>query len=359
MGGGWADWLGRAIIFLVVSCPCALVLSVPLAYFAGIGGASRQGVLVKGAAALEVLAKVKTFVFDKTGTLTRGAFIVTAVHPEELSKEDLLCIAATAEGFSDHPISRSLKAAHVHVCPRVAVTSPREISGKGIAAEMEGKTVYVGNQKLMEDAGVAWHDCDRAGTVVHVALDGKYMGHIVITDELKPGAAELISELARLGVSQTALLTGDKLSVAKEVGAALGINKIAAELLPDGKVEEIERLLSEKQGALAFVGDGINDAPVLARADVGIAMGALGSEAAIEAADVVIMDDSPGKISLALRVALRTHRIVKENIIFALAAKAAVLVLGALGYAPIWLAVFADVGVSLLAVINSLRMLRP
>ncbi len=359
-GGTWSDWINRALIFLVVSCPCALVISVPLSFFGGIGGASREGILVKGANYLEVLSKVRTVVFDKTGTLTKGTFTVTAVHPEKISEKALLDIAALAESYSTHPIAASIVRAHGGHIDQSRITETEELSGRGIRAVIDGKTVYAGNGKLMDQAGAAWHECHQVGTVIHVAINGEYAGHIVIADEVKPDAKAAIAALKRAGVEKTVMLTGDIRRVGEAVGQALELDEIATELLPDQKVAAVERLLKQKRkgGSLAFVGDGINDAPVLSRADLGIAMGAMGSDAAIEAADVVLMDDQPSKIALAVRIARKTMRIVKENITFALGVKALVLALGALGLANMWFAVFADVGVMILAIINAARALQ-
>lgn len=358
--GAWNVWPGRALVFLVISCPCALVISVPLTFFGGIGGASRCGVLVKGANYLEALAKVDTMVFDKTGTLTRGSFLVTAVHPQKISEQQLLELAALAESYSEHPISQSLRTAYAKPIDATRVTDVEEIAGHGVSARVDGRAVSVGNSRFMERVGAVWRDCHRSGTIVHVAVDGAYAGHIVISDELKAGAAEAVAALKALGVRRTVMLTGDRQPVAEEVARALGIDEVRAELLPEGKVAAVEALLDApgRRGILAYVGDGINDAPVLSRADVGVAMGGLGSDAAIEAADVVLMDDRPEKLPIAIRIARRTRRIVTENIVFALAVKAAVLALGALGVADMWWAVFADVGVCVIAVLNAMRMLR-
>ena len=360
LGGGWSVRRGRAPGFLVISCPCALVISVPLTFFGGIGGASRCGVLVKGANYLEALAKVDTMVFDKTGTLTRGSFLVTAVHPQKISEQQLLELAALAESYSEHPISQSLRTAYAKPIDATRVTDVEEIAGHGVSARVDGRAVSVGNSRFMERVGAVWRDCHRSGTIVHVAVDGAYAGHIVISDELKAGAAEAVAALKALGVRRTVMLTGDRQPVAEEVARALGIDEVRAELLPEGKVAAVEALLDApgRRGILAYVGDGINDAPVLSRADVGVAMGGLGSDAAIEAADVVLMDDRPEKLPIAIRIARRTRRIVTENIVFALAVKAAVLALGALGVADMWWAVFADVGVCVIAVLNAMRMLR-
>ncbi len=356
--GGWADWIHRALIFLVVSCPCALVVSVPLSFFGGIGGASRAGILIKGANDLETLAKVDTVAFDKTGTLTRGVFQVDAVHPKELTADALLDIAAAAESRSNHPVAESIVAAHGgHIDP-ARLGAVRELAGMGLEAEVDGETFYVGNGKLMAQVGADWHECHLPGTVVHIARGREYLGHIVINDQLKPDAPEAIAALKRLGVKQSVLLTGDRQKVAEAVAKELGVDDLRAELLPAQKVEEVERLL-QSGAKLAFVGDGINDAPVLARADVGIAMGAMGSDAAIESADVVLMDDKPSRLPLAVKIARKTMRIVRENIGFALAVKFVILALGALGIADMWLAVFGDVGVLILAILNAMRCMLP
>ena len=358
--GGWADWLHRALIFLVISCPCALVISVPLSFFGGIGGASRKGVLVKGGNYLEALAKAQIVVFDKTGTLTKGVFNVTAIHPDKVSEGQLLEMAAMAECYSDHPISRSLREAYGKDIDVTRVTQVEELSGRGIRASVDGRRVHAGNDKLMEEIGVNWHPCHRVGTTVHVAVDGQYAGHIVISDEIKPDAAQAIHDLKAQGVEKTVMLTGDAKAVGESVARSLGLDQVHAQLLPADKVEQVEKLLGQKRagGTLVFVGDGINDAPVLSRADVGVAMGAMGSDAAIEAADIVLMDDQPGKIATAISIAKKTMRIVRQNIVFALAVKFLVLVLGALGLVGMWAAVFADVGVSVLAILNAMRALR-
>lgn len=358
--GGWSDWIHRALIFLVISCPCALVISVPLSFFGGIGGASKCGILVKGGNYLEVLAKTDTVVFDKTGTLTKGVFNVTAIHPDRYTEMQLLELAALAESYSDHPISRSLKEAYGKEPDTARVQDVQELSGRGVQARIDGQMVYVGNDKLMDQVGVCWHPCHRVGTTVHVAVEQTYVGHIVISDEIKQDAAQAINDLKAAGVSKTVMLTGDAKLVGEQVAQQLGLDEVYTELLPADKVEHVEQLLKQipPKGALAFVGDGINDAPVLSRADIGIAMGAMGSDAAIEAADVVLMDDQPSKIAVAIRIAKKTLRIVRQNIVFALAVKALVLVLGALGQANMWEAVFADVGVSVLAILNAMRALR-
>ncbi len=358
--GEWTEWIKRALTFLVISCPCALVISVPLTFFGGVGGASRRGVLIKGANYLEQLAKTDIAVFDKTGTLTRGTFEVTAIHPNQITEEELLELAALAESYSDHPISASLRAAWNRVLDKNRVTDVQEIAGRGIHALVDGRPIYAGNERLMADVHVESRPCHRQGTIVHVALDGVYMGHIVIADRVKEGSAEAIAELKALGVARTVMLTGDQSAVAQSVAKELGVDEVHAELLPGDKVEQVERLMKQKpEGAmLAFVGDGINDAPVLRRADLGIAMGGVGSDAAIEAADIVLMDDDPRKLPCAIRIARRTLRIANQNIIFALSVKAIILVMGAMGLANMWLAVFADVGVSFLAILNAMRAMR-
>lgn len=358
--GNWSEWINRALIFLVVSCPCALVISVPLSFFGGIGGASRQGILVKGGNYLEALAHVDTVVFDKTGTLTRGVFHVTAVHPRHVTSEELLEAAALAESYSDHPIARSLREAYGKPLDNSRLSSVEELSGRGVCAQIDGKKVCVGNHKLMAESGSECHRCHRIGTLVHVSIDGQYAGHIVISDEIKEDAPETIAALRQLGVKKSVMLTGDAKEVGEDTARRLGLEEVYAELLPADKVERVEALLAEKspKSRLAFVGDGINDAPVLSRSDVGIAMGAMGSSAAIEAADIVLMDDKPSKIPTAIRIARKTLRIVRQNIVFALGIKGIVLVLGALGLANMWIAVFADVGVSVIAILNAMRALR-
>lgn len=358
--GDWVGWVQKALIFLVVSCPCALVISVPLSFFGGIGGASRQGILVKGGNYLEVLANTEIVVFDKTGTLTKGVFNVTAIHPEEYSESGLLEMAALAESYSDHPISRSLKEAWGQELDASRVGEVEELSGRGVRARVDGKTVCAGNDKLMEDIGVKWHPCHHVGTTVHVAVEGKYTGHIVISDEVKPDAKEAIAALKAQGVKKTVMLTGDAKAVGESVAKDLGLDEAYTQLLPGDKVDRVEALLSEKspKGKLAFVGDGINDAPVLSRADIGIAMGALGSDAAIEAADIVLMDDKPSKIAKAMEISQRTLRIVRQNIVFALAVKLLVLALTPFGIANMWEAVFADVGVMVIAILNASRALQ-
>ncbi len=360
MDGRWADWGMRALSFLVVSCPCALVISVPLSFFGGVGGAGKRGILVKGSNYLEALAKADIVVFDKTGTLTRGIFHVTVVHPDQISEEELLRIAATVENASDHPIGRSICAGYHGSLALEQLSDVCELPGQGMSAVLDGETVSVGNEKLMRSLGVELPDCPHAGTVVHVARGGVYLGHIVISDQIKEGAEEAVSALKREGVRKTVILTGDSQAVAQEVAAKLGVDEAHAQLLPAQKVEQVERLLNEKRpgGTLVFAGDGINDAPVLTRADVGVAMGALGSDAAVEAADVVLMDDDPRKLATAIRISRRTLAITRQSIVFALAVKLLVLVLVAAGVANMWWAVFADVGVSVLAILNAMRALR-
>lgn len=356
-GASFSTWLYRALMFLVVSCPCALVISVPLAFFGGLGGASRKGILIKGSNFMDTLAKTKTVVFDKTGTLTEGVFEVTAVHPEVLDKfeDNLLHLAAHVESYSTHPIAAALRNAYPAENDGCEVSEVEEIAGKGVKAKVNGSVVAVGNSSLMDMIGAAWHPCHHSGTIVHVAVDGTYAGHIVISDRIKADSAEAIKALRDAGVDKTVMLTGDMEEVGKAVAEELGLSEYHAQLLPAEKVAEVQKLLGE--GTLAFVGDGINDAPVLARADVGIAMGALGSDAAIEAADVVLMDDKPSKIATAINIARRTIRIAKENIWFAIGVKILVLILASLGLATMWMAVFADVGVTVLAVLNSMRTL--
>ena len=359
--GAWSDWILRGLTFLVVSCPCALVISVPLSFFGGIGGASKLGILVKGSNYLELLAHVDTAVFDKTGTLTSGTFNVVAVHPESgVDPDYVLSMAAHAESFSDHPIAISVRAAYSGDIDREKIEEAHEESGHGVSARVSEHLVLVGNDRLMAEHGTAWHNCDLTGTILHVAVDGEYVGHIVIADVVKEDAATAIADLHAAGVRRCVMLTGDRQDVAEAVASRLGIDEVRAQLLPQDKVEAVEHLLeSEKDGArLAFVGDGINDAPVLMRADVGIAMGAMGSDAAIEAADVVLMDDKPSKIAQAMRVARKTMRIVWENIVFALGVKLLILVLAAFGIANMWLAVFGDVGVAMIAILNAMRCMR-
>ena len=355
----WGEWIYRALTFLVISCPCALVISIPLSFFAGIGGASREGVLVKGSNYLEALSQTRYVVFDKTGTMTQGVFEVSGVYHNQMPEDKLIEYAAYAESFSSHPISKSLKNAYGKEIDRTRVTDVEEISGKGVVARVDGVPVAAGNHKLMEELGLGWKECDQAGTVVHMAVDGSYAGCILISDLLKPHAKEAISELKKAGVKKSVMLTGDAKKVADQVAEELGIHEVYSELLPADKVNKVEELLSQKSDKerLAFVGDGINDAPVLSRADIGIAMGALGSDAAIEAADVVLMDDDPLKIAKAIKISRKCVRIVYENIYFAIGIKIICLVLGALGIANMWLAIFADVGVMVIAVLNAIRAL--
>ena len=354
--GEWVTWIYRGLLFLVVSCPCALVISVPLTFFGGLGGASRKGILVKGSNLLDKLSQVKTVVFDKTGTLTEGVFEVTAVHPEVIDQNELLHLAAHVERHSTHPIAMALRNAYPNEADDCQVEGIEETAGHGIIATVNGKKVAVGNSKLMEKVGAQWHPCEQSGTIIHIAIDGEYAGHIVISDRIKADAAEGIQALKAAGVNKTVMLTGDQESVAAAVAQTLQVDEYHAQLLPADKVKEVEKLLA--QGTLAFVGDGINDAPVLTRSDIGIAMGALGSDAAIEAADVVLMDDKPSKIATAERIARRTIRIAKENIGLAIGIKVLVLVLAVLGLATMWMAVFADVGVTVLAVLNAMRALK-
>ena len=357
----FAMWLHRALIFLVVSCPCALVISVPLTFFGGLGGASRKGILIKGSNYMDTLARIGTVVLDKTGTLTKGEFAVEAVHPEDFNENELLHLAAHVEHFSTHPIGEALRAAFPNeATDGCSVTDVEEIAGQGIKACVEGRPVCVGNTRMMDSVGAGWHDCHRAGTIIHVAVDGKYAGHIVINDLVKEDSAEAIAALKRLGVSRTVMLTGDREEVARDVASRLGLDAYHAALLPADKVSYLEQLLASNPDgrSLAFVGDGINDAPVLKRADVGIAMGGLGSDAAIEAADVVLMDDKPTKIATAIAIARRTLHIARQNIWFAIVVKAAILGLATVGLGSMWLAVFADVGVTVLAVLNAMRALR-
>lgn len=360
LGGGWANWIHRALIFLVISCPCALVISVPLSFFGGIGGASKSGILVKGGNYLEALANSEIVVFDKTGTLTKGVFRVTSVHPENFPEDKLVELAAYAESYSTHPIAKSIAEAYKGEIDSARITESNEISGHGVKAVIDGVEVCAGNDKLMERLGVKWHKCHNTGTTVHVAVDGKYAGHLVISDEIKETSAAAIKSLKEKGVKKTVMLTGDAKEVGEDVAKKLGLDLAYTELLPADKVDEVEDLLAQKsdKGKLAFVGDGINDAPVLSRADIGIAMGAMGSDAAIEAADIVLMDDNPEKIATAIDIARKTVRIVYQNIVFALAVKFAILVLGAVGLAGMWAAVFADVGVSVLAILNAMRASR-
>lgn len=360
-GTAFSTWLYRALIFLVVSCPCALVISVPLSFFGGIGAASRRGILIKGSGYMDTLANLGTVVFDKTGTLTHGEFVVEAVHPSDFDEHELLHLAAHVEHFTTHPIGAALRNAFPsEATDGCKIEDVEEIAGRGIRAKVSGRTVCVGNGKMMEDIGLEAHNCHLAGTIIHVAVDGKYAGHIVINDKIKEDSAEAITSLKRLGVEKTVMLTGDREAVGKDVAERLGLDEYHAELLPADKVAHVERLIREKaEGkSLAFVGDGINDAPVLKRADVGIAMGALGSDAAIEAADVVLMDDKPSKISTAIDIAHRTIHIARENVVFAIGVKVAVLLLATVGLGNMWMAVFADVGVTVLAVLNAMRTLR-
>ena len=360
MDGQWEQWIYRALTFLVTSCPCALVVSIPLSFFAGIGGASHEGILIKGSNYLETLSQVKTVVFDKTGTLTRGVFEVTAVHHSDMDEKKLLEYAALAECASSHPISKSLQRAYGKAIDRSRVTDIQEISGHGVTAVVDGHPVAAGNSKLMAQLGIPYHDCHSVGTIIHMAVDGQYAGHIVISDVVKPHAKEAIEALHKAGVEKTVMLTGDAAKVADAVAAELGVDEVHSELLPGDKVDKVESLLARQSGKakLAFVGDGVNDAPVLGRADIGIAMGAMGSDAAIEAADIVLMDDEPLQIAKAIRISRKCIGIVYENIVFALAVKFACLVLVAIGLADMWAAIFADVGVMVLAVLNAIRALR-
>ena len=356
--GVWGEWVSRALTFLVISCPCALVISVPLSFFGGIGGASKAGILIKNSQTVETIAKIKTVVFDKTGTLTKGSFMVSAIHPTNISEEELLEYATLAECFSAHPISVSLRAAYGKTPDTARITQVREIPGHGVTVLVDGKEVCVGNDRLMDSRGAEWKNCHLNGTIVHVTVDGQYVGHIVIADTVKENSSLAVHMLKEEGVRKTVMLTGDRKDVAAQVGEAIGIDEIEAELLPEQKVEKTEKLLEDEENRmLAFVGDGINDAPVLTRADVGIAMGGIGSDAAVEAADAVIMDDNPSKTATAIKICKKTLLIVRENIVFAIAVKIAVLLLGAFGFAPIWLAIFADVGVMVIAVANALRTL--
>ena len=360
MDGQWEQWIYRALTFLVTSCPCALVVSIPLSFFAGIGGASHEGILIKGSNYLETLSQVKTVVFDKTGTLTRGVFEVTAVHHSDMDEQKLLEYAALAECASSHPISKSLQRAYGKAIDRSRVTDIQELSGHGVTAVVDGHPVAAGNSKLMEHLGIPYHDCHSVGTIIHMAVDGQYAGHIVISDVVKPHAKEAVEALHKAGVEKTVMLTGDAKKVADVVAAELGVDEVHSELLPGDKVDKVESLLAQQSGKakLAFVGDGVNDAPVLGRADIGIAMGAMGSDAAIEAADIVLMDDEPLQIAKAIRISRKCIGIVYENIVFALAVKFACLVLVAIGLADMWAAIFADVGVMVLAVLNAIRALR-
>lgn len=358
-GAGFAVWLYRALTFLVVSCPCALVISIPLSFFGGIGGAARHGILVKGANYMDALARLGTVAFDKTGTLTKGVFEVAAIHPSDISADELLHLAAHVERYSTHPIAVSLRTAFAHEQDGCEVSDVQEVAGKGIMAKVNGRTVCVGNGSMMDAVGAQWHQCHRVGTVVHVAIEGVYAGHIVVSDAIKPFAAEAVSDVKRMGVGCVAMLTGDRKEVAQSVATELGIDECRAGLLPTEKIDAFEQLASATPAGrtTAFVGDGINDAPVLARADVGIAMGALGSDAAIEAADVVLMDDNPTKVSTAIAIARRTLGIAHENVVFAIGVKVLVLLLAAFGIATMWMAVFADVGVTVIAVLNAMRTL--
>ena len=359
-GGSWRDWGERSLNFLVVSCPCALVISVPLSFFGGLGGASKNGILIKGSNYLEVLAQAETVVFDKTGTLTYGTFRVTVVHPDKVSEDELLRLAAAAESYSEHPISRSIRAYYHGSIDKEDLSDVTEIAGLGVSVRYQDSHIHVGNEKLMASIGIAPPDCPHTGTIIHVAKNHAYLGHIVIADEIKKGAKEALHALRQEGVKTIVMLTGDSNAVAQEVAAALGIDQFYAQLLPADKVTHVEALLKKQssKGKLLFVGDGINDAPVLSRADAGVAMGALGSDAAVEAADVVLMDDQPEKLALALRIARKTLGIARQNIVFALGVKGLVLLLSALGFASIWMAVFADVGVSILAILNAMRAMQ-
>lgn len=359
LGGDWGTWIYRALTFLVISCPCALVISIPLSFFAGIGGASKEGVLIKGSNYMESLSQTKYVVMDKTGTLTQGVFEVTGIHHNKLEEEKILEFAALAESASSHPISKSIQRAYGKEIDRSRVTDIKEISGNGVTAKVDGVTVAAGNDKLMKSLGIAYKDCHHVGTIIHMALDGEYAGHIVIADIVKPHSKQAIAELKKAGVEKTVMLTGDSKRVAEKVAADLGLDEVYSELLPSGKVEKVEELIEKKseKAKLAFVGDGINDAPVLSRADIGIAMGAMGSDAAIEAADIVLMDDDPLKISKAIKISKKCIRIVYENIWFAIGIKLICLLLGALGIANMWAAIFADVGVMVIAVLNAIRAL--
>ena len=353
----WGMWVYRALTFLVISCPCALVISIPLSFFAGLGGASRKGILIKGSDFLETLAAVKTVVFDKTGTLTKGVFDVTAIHPTKLSADDLLHLAAHVERFSTHPIAESLRNAYANEADTCDVVINEEIAGTGIRARVNGREVCVGNGKMMDKIGVAWYDCTHVGTIVHIAVDNEYAGHVVIADTPKPSSAVAVAALREVGVEKIVMLTGDSKRVAAQAALEIGVDNYHSELMPQDKVSKVEKLIASGRGKVAFVGDGINDAPVLSRADVGIAMGAMGSDAAIEAADIVLMDDDLYKIVIARQIAVKTMRIVRENIAFSIGVKVLVLCLGAVGLANMWAAIFADVGVMILAVLNSIRAL--
>ena len=352
--GGWGDWIHRALIFLVVSCPCALVVSVPLSFFGGIGGASREGVLIKGANYLEALSNVDMVVFYKTGTLTKGSFSVNAIHAEDISKEEILEIAALAESLSTHPVGKAVVSAYEGKIEKSRVSNAKELAGMGLEAVVDGETYYLGNSALMQKAGAEFKECELAGTVIHIARGEKYLGHIIINDEIKSDSKEAISSLRSIGIKRTVMLTGDSEAVAQNVGKMIGIDEVRAKLLPANKVEEVEKMLDAGR-KLAFVGDGINDAPVLSRADVGIAMGALGSDAAIESADIVLMDDKPSKIALAIKISRKTMRIVRQNIVFSLAVKGIILILATFGIANMWTAVFGDVGVMVIAILNAMR----
>lgn len=353
----WDDWIYRALVFLVISCPCALVISIPLSFFAGIGGASKEGILVKGSNYLEALSQTATLVMDKTGTLTQGVFEVTAVHHNSMNEDKLIELTALAESASSHPISKSLQKAHGKKLDRSRVSNVHELAGKGVIASVDGHEVAAGNEKLMAELGVECISCRSVGTIVHVAVDGVYGGHIVIADRLKPNAAKAVQEVKAAGVKKVVMLTGDRQTVAQAVAAELGIDEVRSELMPGDKVAAVEEILTKKQGKVAFVGDGINDAPVLSRADIGIAMGAMGSDAAIEAADVVLMDDDPLKIAKGIKISRKCLRIVKQNIWFAIGIKVLCLALGAVGLANMWMAIFADVGVMILAILNAIRAL--
>lgn len=356
-GQAWSTWISRALVFLAVSCPCALVISVPLTFFSGIGGASKEGILIKGSSYLETLSRITTAVFDKTGTLTDGKLAVTAIHPNQVTEAQLLDLAAAAESYSVHPIAASIIRAHKGHIDRSRIGEVEEIAGMGLSAVIDGKTIYVGNGKLMDRIGAAWHECHRSGTVIHLSTETEYLGHIVVSDSIKPEASKAIAELKKQGVKKTVMLSGDLRKSALQVAQSLGIDETKAELLPDDKVTAVESLLGPGQ-TIAFIGDGINDAPVLMRSDIGIAMGAMGSDAAIEAADVVLMDDNLEKTALAVKIARKTMSIARQNIVFALGVKAAILAFGAMGIAGLWAAVFGDVGVMLIAVLNSLRAMR-
>ena len=355
LGGDFKDWIMRALNFLVVSCPCALVISIPLSYFSGIGCASRNGILIKGSNYMEAVTKADTVVFDKTGTLTKGSFFVTKIHPVGMSEDELMEVTAAAESFSDHPISLSLKKACKAQLDTGRVSDTEELSGRGVKAVVDGKIVFAGNARLMEEVGCEYIDCDSFGTVIHTSVDGKYAGYIIISDKIKDDSKSAIAALKSAGIKNTFILSGDKKAVAEKIGEELGIDTVYSELLPSDKVEKLSEIIDKSSGSVIFVGDGINDAPSLSRADVGIAMGALGSDAAIEAADIVLMDDKPSKIPLTLKIAEKTKNIVRQNIIFAIAVKILVLILSALGMSNMWQAVFADVGVSVIAIINAMR----